>query len=466
MGIFDKFKSGLAKTRELLSSQIQSLKLQLGAFDTEQLEELEYALIQSDMGAENVDELISNLKAAMTAEGNVSSEFVNANLRAQLLGILGDTAEIKLDYANLNIFLMIGVNGAGKTTSCGKLAYRYTQAGKEVLICAADTFRAAAIEQLEVWAEQANARFICQKEGSDPAAVVYDAIKSAQAKKSDLLIVDTAGRLQNKKNLMLELEKISRIIKREAPTAKIFTFLVIDAANGQNALSQAVSFSQSCPIDAFILTKLDGSAKGGIAVAISKLKIAPIAYAGVGEGINDLIEFSAQDFVNALLPSEELDNKVQLSEDTIHVEKLNKQSDAYTLQEAQNVENTGAKDPCFTAAMADVLTTAAAAGQEFADDFTKVEAAEALNKLQVADGSLSVEMANSDAVVKAGREEATTAQEFITEQAAHSATAVPTTATDDKQIAELKENTLPAKEQEEEKKGKSPFSWFEKWFKQ
>lgn len=304
MGIFDKFKAGLSKTRALISKQLQGLKLQLGKFDFEQLDELEYSLIRTDMGAQNVDAIMENLKQAMQQAGNADSEFIRNNLTEQLLAILGPKQSLHLANDKLNVLLMIGVNGAGKTTTCGKLAQQFSNAHKQVLLCAADTFRAAAIEQLEVWAKRANVKFICQKEGSDPAAVVFDAMQSAQAKRYDVLLVDTAGRLHNKKNLMLELEKIKRVIAKTAVDANIITLLVIDALNGQNALSQAKTFAESCPIDGFVLTKLDGSGKGGVAIALAELKMAPIIYAGVGEAIDDLIEFEPSAFVAALLPEE------------------------------------------------------------------------------------------------------------------------------------------------------------------
>lgn len=304
MGIFDKFKAGLSKTRALISNQLQSLKLQLGKFDLEKLDELEYSLIQTDMGAQNVDNIMENLKKAMKEAGREDGAFIRENLQAQLLGILGKKQELELVPGKLNIFLMIGVNGAGKTTTCGKLAKQLKEAGKQVMLCAADTFRAAAIEQLEAWAVKSEAKFICQKEGSDPAAVVFDALSSAQSKAYDVLLVDTAGRLHNKKNLMLELEKIKRVITKTAVDANVITLLVIDALNGQNALAQAASFGESCPIDGFILTKLDGSGKGGVAIALAELKVAPIVYAGVGEAIDDLITFDPEAFVEALLPED------------------------------------------------------------------------------------------------------------------------------------------------------------------
>lgn len=304
MGIFDKFKAGLSKTRALISNQLQSLKLQLGKFDAEQLEELEYSLIQTDMGAQNVDKIMTKLKQAMQQAGREDSAFIKANLTEQLLSILGPKQSLHLATDKLNVLLMIGVNGAGKTTTCGKLAQQFSLANKQVMLCAADTFRAAAIEQLEVWAKRANAKFICQKEGSDPAAVVYDAMQSAQAKHYDVLLVDTAGRLHNKKNLMLELEKIKRVIAKTAVQANVVTLLVIDALNGQNALAQAKTFAESCPLDGFVLTKLDGSGKGGVAIALAELKMAPIVYAGVGESIDDLLEFEPKAFVEALLPEE------------------------------------------------------------------------------------------------------------------------------------------------------------------
>lgn len=302
MGIFDKFKAGLTKTRNLITAQLQGIKLQLGKFDEAKLEELEYSLIRSDMGAANVDEIMECLKSGMKTAGRDDAEFICQNLQQQFSKILGEKKELSLQENNLNIFLLIGVNGAGKTTSCGKLAHQYMEKGKQVMLCAADTFRAAAIEQLQVWSERAGAKLISQTIGSDPAAVVYDAISSAKARNYDLLIIDTAGRLHNKKNLMQELDKIKRVIAKEAAGARVYTLLVIDALNGQNALAQAVNFSETCPVDGLILTKLDGSGKGGVAIALAKINIAPIVFAGVGEGIDDLLTFDPQAFVKALLP--------------------------------------------------------------------------------------------------------------------------------------------------------------------
>lgn len=464
MGIFDKFKAGLAKTRELFSSQLQSLKLQLGAFDHEQLEELEYAFIQSDMGAENVDALISNLKAAMTAQGDVSPDFIRSNLKAQLADILGKVPDIQLANDNLNIFLMIGVNGAGKTTSCGKLAYQFVNEGKQVLICAADTFRAAAIEQLEVWAAQAGARFICQKEGSDPAAVVYDAIQSSKSKQVDLLIVDTAGRLQNKKNLMAELEKIGRIIKREAPQAKVFTFLVIDAANGQNALSQAVSFSEACPLDGFIITKLDGSAKGGIAVAVSKLGIAPIVYAGVGEGITDLIKFSPDDFVEALLPTTAGEGDGNIKDeiyadsqpDENYVAALSFVSEAPSvLPEADGIEFASGYEP------ASCEQSESEAVSVPAEVRSTSEPAEVGDNRNTSDVSGTTGDKVSDSPINTACEETRSEDGTLYSSENDMQTPVDAASEDDRQL-----NKPPVDEDKTADKGNKVMNWFNKWFKQ
>lgn len=308
MGLFDKFKNGLKKTRDFIGDTFNSIAAAFGVFNEEEIDELEMLMIASDMGVNTTDKVISNLKAEMKAKANNKSDFVLQTLKNNLSEILGEKESLKVEDDKLNIIIMVGVNGTGKTTSAAKLAYRYQNEGKSVLMCAADTFRAAAIEQLEEWTRRTNTPLISQKEGNDPAAVVYDAISSAKARNSDILIVDTAGRLHNQKNLMDELAKIRRVVDREAPEANVETLLVIDATSGQNAVIQANIFKEIVDVSGLIITKLDGSAKGGVVIAVSDIVKTPIYFAGLGEQVEDLVEFDPNFFIDSLLPDDWIQN--------------------------------------------------------------------------------------------------------------------------------------------------------------
>lgn len=308
MGLFDKFKDGLKKTRDFIGDTFNSIAAAFGVFNEEEIDELEMLMIASDMGVNTTDKVISNLKAEMKAKANNKSDFVLRTLKNNLSEILGEKESLKIEDDKLNIIIMVGVNGTGKTTSAAKLAYRYQNEGKSVLMCAADTFRAAAIEQLEEWTRRTNTPLISQKEGNDPAAVVYDAISSAKARNSDILIVDTAGRLHNQKNLMDELAKIRRVVDREAPEANVETLLVIDATSGQNAVIQANIFKEIVDVSGLIITKLDGSAKGGVVIAVSDIVKTPIYFAGLGEQAEDLVEFDPNFFIDSLLPDDWIQN--------------------------------------------------------------------------------------------------------------------------------------------------------------
>ena len=308
MGLFDKFKAGLGKARDFISNQMSSLAATFGIFNEEELEELEMILISADLGAATTDKLMGKLRTEMKAKANKKSDFVLRTLKSGIREILGEKENLEIENNKLNILLMVGVNGTGKTTSAAKLAHRYKNEGKKVLMCAADTFRAAAIEQLETWAERTNTPIVAQKGGNDPAAIVYDAIHSAKARNTDVLIIDTAGRLHNQKNLMDELAKIKRIIDREAPEAKLETLLVIDATSGQNAVIQTQIFTEIVDVTGIILTKLDGSAKGGVAIAVSDLAKTPIYFAGLGEKVEDLLDFDPDYFIDSLLPDEVLND--------------------------------------------------------------------------------------------------------------------------------------------------------------
>lgn len=302
MGLLENFRRGLKKTRDFVSEGFNKIAASVGIFDDDMLEELEMLLVQADIGAKAAAELLDTVRISIKKTGDASRDAVLETLRLGMLDIVGKPARLEIVKGKLNIILLVGVNGTGKTTTAGKICSRYKSEGYKIVLGAADTFRAAAIDQLKVWGERTDTNVISHDEGSDPAAVVYDSIKAAQSRKADLLILDTAGRLHNKQNLMAELEKIRRIIEREAPEAKTETLLVIDATTGQNAVVQAKVFTEVAKVSGLIITKMDGNAKGGVAVAVSQETHTPIYLAGLGEGINDLVDFDPSAFVNSLLP--------------------------------------------------------------------------------------------------------------------------------------------------------------------
>jgi fused signal recognition particle receptor len=298
--LFDNLKSGLSKTKDALTDKInETLKLAI-TIDEDLYEELEEILVMSDIGMDTTIEIIDRLKVKIRKEKINDPSEVYPALKAVIKDMLLDGAEEKEETDNKKVLLVIGVNGAGKTTSIGKLAAKNKKEGKKVLLAAADTFRAAAIDQLEVWSQRAGVDIVKHMEGSDPAAVVFDAVSAAKSRNIDLLICDTAGRLHNKKNLMDELSKIGRIIDKEFSNAAKETLLVLDATTGQNAVVQAKQFMEACPIDGIILTKLDGTAKGGVVISIKNTLNIPVKYIGVGESIEDLQEFDAEGFAEAL----------------------------------------------------------------------------------------------------------------------------------------------------------------------
>lgn len=301
-GFFNKLFGGLEKTRQQLTDRISALVSGHSELDEEFYEELEEILILSDMSFETVEALIEEVKKRARKMGTKESRVAETLLREILIDWLTDPPKESEPKSKLHILLVVGVNGAGKTTTCGKIAALEKNNGLQVMLAAADTFRAAAVEQLMIWGERAEVPVISQGQGADPAAVVFDAIQAAKSRDVDLLICDTAGRLHNKKNLMLELEKIHRVLKREAADASIEVLLVLDATTGQNAVHQAKTFHAITPLDGIILTKLDGSSKGGVIVPIVKDLQIPIQFIGVGEGIDDLQEFNAEKFVDALFP--------------------------------------------------------------------------------------------------------------------------------------------------------------------
>ncbi|HOO61202.1 MAG TPA: signal recognition particle-docking protein FtsY [Bacillota bacterium] len=304
MGVFDIFKKGLEKTRGFVSEGLTRISASIGHFDDDMLDDMEALLVEADCGVGASLSIMDDVRESIKKTGDDSKEAVMHIISKQMLDILGEKTSIKLEENNLNIILMVGVNGTGKTTTAGKLALRFKQDGKKVMLAAADTFRAAAIQQLEVWAKQTDTHVISHEEGSDPAAVCYDAVHSAIAKRADVLIIDTAGRLHNKQNLMDELSKICRVISREAPSANCQALLIIDATTGQNAVIQAEVFSKAVKLSGIGITKLDGSAKGGVAIAVSYSTKTPIMLAGLGESAEDLVDFDPEVFVKSLLPNE------------------------------------------------------------------------------------------------------------------------------------------------------------------
>lgn len=300
MGLFDKLKSSLAKTKESVSSKLDNVIKAFKSVDEELLEELEEALIMADLGVNTSCEIIDKLRDASKEKKITESEELKGELKAILTEILTEGGNEMVLEGKPAVVMVIGVNGVGKTTSIGKLAHLYKTMGKKVIIAAADTFRAAAIEQLEVWADRADAEIIKHQEGSDPAAVIFDAINAAKNRGADVLLCDTAGRLHNKKNLMEELKKIYRIIDKELPNSSKEVLLVLDATTGQNAVYQAQQFKEAADITGIILTKLDGTAKGGIVFAIKNEYNIPVKLIGLGEGIDDMEEFDPEAFVDAI----------------------------------------------------------------------------------------------------------------------------------------------------------------------
>ena len=300
MGLFDKFRKGLQKTRnEGLTAQMDEVIETYDEICDELFEELEEILIMGDVGMPTAERVIGDLKAKIENDGITSVKQVRETMKDIVAGVVWGGSYLKI-RTKPSIILVIGVNGVGKTTTIGKLAMRLQNMGRSVILGAADTFRAAAIEQLQVWADRAGVDLIKHGEGADPAAVVYDTIQAGKARGADVIIIDTAGRLHNKKNLMDELNKISRVIDRELPDASRETLLVLDATTGQNAVNQAKDFKEAAGITGIILTKLDGTARGGVVLAINNELDVPVKFVGVGEGIDDLQPFDADAFASAL----------------------------------------------------------------------------------------------------------------------------------------------------------------------
>lgn len=301
MGFFEKLKAGLTKTKEALVERINVVVTTFRKIDDDLFDELEEVLIQGDVGVETTVELIDHLRDLARRKRLETADQLRAAIKAKVAEILGDAVPMQMNPAGPTVFLVVGVNGVGKTTTIGKLAHYYKSQGKKVLVAAGDTFRAAAIDQLKVWADRAGADFIAHSEGADPAAVAFDAVQAARgSRRADVVIIDTAGRLHNKAHLMEELRKIKRVVERELPGAPHETLLVLDATTGQNAVQQAKLFKEVANVTGIALTKLDGTAKGGVVIAVKRAEGIPIKWIGVGEGLDDLQPFQPGQFVDAL----------------------------------------------------------------------------------------------------------------------------------------------------------------------
>ena len=301
MGFFDKLKQGLSKTKNSFEEKINNVFSTFRKVDEELLEELEEVLIMSDVGVETSTKIISNLRDRVKKEKLEDAEDVKQALREEIKAIF-DSVDNSLHLDTVpSVILVVGVNGVGKTTSIGKIANRLRKDGKKVVVAAADTFRAAAVEQLEIWANRAGCDIVKREEGVDPASVVFDAIKVTKEKNADVLICDTAGRLHNKKYLMDELIKIKRVIDKELPNASKEVLMVLDATTGQNAISQVKAFKETVDITGLVLTKLDGTAKGGVVIGITNENKMPVKFIGIGEQIDDMEIFNSEDFVKALI---------------------------------------------------------------------------------------------------------------------------------------------------------------------
>lgn len=317
MGFFSKIKNGLKKTKESMVKKMQKVVNSFTKIDEELFEQLEETMIMSDMGVETSVEICAQLRKLIKERGVTDPALIMELIQEIVAGMMGEDNQLDIS-SKPSVIMVIGVNGAGKTTTIGKMCHQYIESGKKVVVAAADTFRAAAIDQLEVWTQRSGADIVKHAEGSDPASVVYDAIAAAKARNADILICDTAGRLHNKKNLMEELAKMNRIIDREAPGSSKEVLLVLDATTGQNAVSQARLFKEVAPITGIVLTKLDGTAKGGIVISIKNELGIPVKLIGVGEKIDDLQPFNSRDFVRALFENtgknEQEENEEQADE--------------------------------------------------------------------------------------------------------------------------------------------------------
>lgn len=327
MGIFSRIREGLRKTRDAIFGRIDMMLKSFTKIDEELFEELEELLVMGDVGIVTAERICSELRKRVKQQGITEPAMINGLLAEVITEMLKGGQELHIG-TKPSVILVIGVNGVGKTTTIGKMAAKFVKDGKKVTLAAADTFRAAAIDQLQIWADRAGADIIKQNEGSDPAAVVFDAISSAKARGSDIIIADTAGRLHNKKNLMAELEKINRIIDRELPDADKEVLLVLDATTGQNAVNQTKEFKSAAGITGIVLTKLDGTAKGGVVLAIKEELDVPVKYIGVGEQIDDLQPFDPDQFARALFGADDIEDD-EPAENEPETEQSGEQGDEF-----------------------------------------------------------------------------------------------------------------------------------------
>ena len=332
MGFFEKIKEGLKKTRDALFGRIDKMLKSFTKIDDELFEELEELLVMGDVGMYTAEKICNELKKRVKEEGITDPREIKRLLEEVVTEMLKGGQELDTS-SKPSVILVIGVNGVGKTTTIGKLAAKFKKDGKKVILAAADTFRAAAIDQLEIWAQRANADIVKQNEGSDPAAVVFDAISAAKARGADIIIADTAGRLHNKKNLMGELAKINRIIDRELPDSAKEVLLVLDATTGQNAVNQTKEFREAAGITGIVLTKLDGTAKGGVVLAIKEELDVPVKFIGVGEQVDDLQPFVPEEFAKALFADENTIEEAAKAEAAAEQKTISEQTDDEAVQE-------------------------------------------------------------------------------------------------------------------------------------
>lgn len=433
MNIFSKIAEGVRKTKDSMMSKIGALFGAHKQLDDDFFDELEEVLITCDIGVETSLSIVEKLRASVKAKKLTTPDETKAELKNIIEEMLGEDKKIDTSTTP-SVILVIGVNGAGKTTTIGKLAAKYKNEGKKVLVAAADTFRAAAIEQLQIWTERAGVDIVKHAEGSDPAAVVFDAVTAAKARSTDVLICDTAGRLHNKKNLMDELKKISRIIHEQGEGCSLETLLVLDATTGQNAVNQAKLFSEVADITGIVLTKLDGTAKGGIIISIHNELGIPVKLVGVGEKLDDLQEFNAHDFAEALFDNEtDFDyNYERLTDD----ETSEKNEDAETAEAAETAENTEAPETAEEPENEPVLS------ENISDEISADDVAEELEET-AEENSAEAEENEAPEAVEEPEETAEEDDEEITEDASDEA---------ENETEETSESEEPAEEAPEQKK--------------
>lgn len=433
MNIFSKIAEGVRKTKDSMMSKIGALFGAHKQLDDDFFDELEEVLITCDIGVETSLSIVEKLRASVKAKKLTTPDETKAELKNIIEEMLGEDKKIDTSTTP-SVILVIGVNGAGKTTTIGKLAAKYKNDGKKVLVAAADTFRAAAIEQLQIWTERAGVDIVKHAEGSDPAAVVFDAVTAAKARGTDVLICDTAGRLHNKKNLMDELKKISRIIHEQGEGCSLETLLVLDATTGQNAVNQAKLFSEVADITGIVLTKLDGTAKGGIIISIHNELGIPVKLVGVGEKLDDLQEFNAHDFAEALFDNEtDFDyNYERLTDD----ETSEENEDAETAEAAETAENTEAPETAEEPENEPVLS------ENISDEISADDVAEELEET-AEENSAEAEENEAPEAVEEPEETAEEDDEEITEDASDEA---------ENETEETSESEEPAEETPEQKK--------------